>query len=363
MKMKRVLHLLIAVSVALFTALPAFAAHDTYESRPIPMGVSIGNTPSSPYIYTGTAGMMVNPFGNPSIKLILSNNHVLGAVGPTLCPDTAPMFTWTLQPGTLDIGSDPGNDPTYLAGLVVKTVPMTMSVTASNQVDAALAFTTDAFASNKIKGIGPGGADVPPTKAFALPSVGMSLVKSGRTTGVTYGTVDSTNATVLVNYGDCGTARFVNQVMTDEIGISGDSGSAVLDAQTLTPVGLYFAGGGGTGVMNHLYFVYTKLGVFVDGVAPLTASADARALAAMSTDDVLAADPQVAALIPGREKFEARYFAQPGVVGLGIGRVDTGDMGYVLYVTQKNDHLVNALKNVQNEVPIRIVVSGPIEAH
>jgi hypothetical protein len=96
MKTKKVLHLLVAVSVALFAALPTFAAHDTYESRPIPMGVSVGNTPSLPYIYTGTAGMMVNPFGNPSMKLILSNNHVLGAVGPTLCPDTAPMFTWTL---------------------------------------------------------------------------------------------------------------------------------------------------------------------------------------------------------------------------------------------------------------------------
>lgn len=363
MKTKKVLHLLVAASVALFAALPAFAAHDTYEPRPIPMGVSVGNTPSAPYIYTGTAGMMVNPFSNPSMKLILSNNHVLGAVGPTLCPDTAPLFTWTLQPGTLDIGFDPENDATYLAGLVVKTVPIVMSLSASNQVDAALAYTTSAFASNKIKGIGPVGTDMPPTKAFALPAVGMSVVKSGRTTGVTYGTVDSINATVNVNYGDCGTARFVNQVMTDEIGISGDSGSAVLDAQTLTPVGLYFAGGTGTGVMNHLYFVYTKLGVFVDGVAPLTASMDKMDVTAMSANEVLAADPEVAALIPGKDKYEGQFFAQPGVVGLGIGRVDTGEMGYVLYVTRKSDKLFNALRNVQREVPIRIVVSGPIEAH
>jgi hypothetical protein len=239
-----------------------------------------------------------------------------------------------------------------------------MSLSASNQVDAALAYTTGAFASNKIKGIGPGGTDVPPTKAFALPAVGMSVVKSGRTTGVTYGTVDSINATVNVNYGDCGTARFVNQVITDEIGISGDSGSAVLDAQTLTPVGLYFAGGTGTGVMNHLYFVYTKLGVFVDGVAPpLTASMDKMDVTAMSANEVLAADPEVAALIPGKDKYEGEFFAQPGVVGLGIGRVDTGEMGYVLYVTRKSDKLFNALRNVQREVPIRIVVSGPIEAH
>jgi streptogramin lyase len=78
---------------------------------PIPMGVSISNTPSYPLLYAGTAGLVVHSVGAPASKFILSNNHVLGAVGPTLCPSTARAGrTWTLQPGTLDIGWDPGDD-------------------------------------------------------------------------------------------------------------------------------------------------------------------------------------------------------------------------------------------------------------
>jgi len=44
----------------------AVCTHDGFCDRPIEMGVSIGNTPSLPYIYAGTAGMRVHSFGNPS---------------------------------------------------------------------------------------------------------------------------------------------------------------------------------------------------------------------------------------------------------------------------------------------------------
>ena len=80
--------------------------------------------------------------------------------------------------------------------------------------------------------------------ALGLALPGMPLIKRGRTTGVTTGTVDSINATVNVSYGPaCGTARFVGQAITSAgLGASGDSGSVVLDSNTLTPVGLFFAG-------------------------------------------------------------------------------------------------------------------------
>ena len=231
------------------------------QPRPIPMGVSISTTPSEPFIFAGTAGMRVRSLFAPDIKFILSNNHVMGAVGPTLCPDTAPLGTWILQPGTLDIGSNPGNNPFYLVGLKFLQIPIDFSPGASNLVDAAVAFTTTSFSGNTILDIGP------PTPEFALALPGMKVTKSGRTTGVTTGTVLSINTTVLVNYGaSCGTARFVNQVIVTPGTFSsgGDSGSVVLKENTMKPVGLLFAGSPFLTVMNHILFVYLSLGVFVD---------------------------------------------------------------------------------------------------
>jgi hypothetical protein len=95
----------------------------------------------------------------------------------------------------------------------------------------------------------------------------MQVIKSGRTTGVTQGTVQSVNTTVKVDYGGgCGIARFVSQVIVTPGSFSagGDSGSVVLDSNTMKPVGLLFAGSATSTVMNHILFVYLRLGVFVD---------------------------------------------------------------------------------------------------
>lgn len=232
-----------------------------FQPRPIPMGVSVSTTPSLPHIFAGTAGMRVRSLYNPDVKFILSNNHVLGAVGPTLCPNTAPMWTWVLQPGTLDIGFDPGNDPKYLVGLTFLQEPIDFSPFANNLVDAAIAYTVPALADNTILDLGP------PTPELAYAAPGMQVIKSGRTTGVTEGTVQSVYTTVLVNYGgSCGTARYVGQVIVTPGAFSagGDSGSVVLEKDTMKPVGLLFAGSPVSTIMNHILFVYLKLGVFVD---------------------------------------------------------------------------------------------------
>jgi len=232
-----------------------------FQPRPIPMGVSISTTPSEPYIFAGTAGMRVRSLFAPNIKFILSNNHVIGAVGPTLCPDKAPLGTWVLQPGTLDIGEDPGNDPFYLVGLKFLQVPIDFAPGASNLVDAALAFTVPSLAGNTILDLGG-----PPAPEFALALPGMEVIKSGRTTGVTEGTVQAINVTAFVSYDGCGTARFVKQVIVTPGSFSGpgDSGSVVLEKSTMKPVGLLFAGSPLQTIMNHILFVYLSLGVFVD---------------------------------------------------------------------------------------------------
>ena len=341
---------------------PAYAAcsKDGFCDRPIKMGVSIGNTPSLPFIYTGTAGMLVHPFGNPGLKLILSNNHVLGAVGPDLCPNTAdgypPPMTWAIQPGSLDLGFDPGNDPTYLAGAILRFVPIDFSLGAQNRIDAAVAITTTGLASNEILGLGQ------PNAALAAPTIGMAITKSGRTTGVTTGTVTAINSTVNVNYGSCGTARFVGQVMTSAgLGDSGDSGSVVLQQGTNTPVGLYFAGSAFSGVMNPILDVYLALGVFVDTD---TLPAVSSAIELQEQAGRMTVDARIKALKAIQARHESRILSVPGVSGVGIGKAATGnDLALIVFCEKLTDRLRNLIPTEIEGTRVRLIETGTIVAH
>jgi hypothetical protein len=347
---------------AVFHSAQAVCIKDGYCDRPIKMGVSIGNTPSAPFIYTGTAGMRVYPFGSPGLKLILSNNHVLGAVGPDLCPNTAdgfpPPVTWALQPGTLDIGFDPGNDPAYLAGVVFRYVPIDFTPGAQNKVDAAAAITTTSLASSEILGLGF------PNKALGTPTIGMAVTKSGRTTGVTTGTVLAVNSTVNVNYGDCGTATFVGQVITSaSLGDSGDSGSIVLEQGTNTPVGLYFAGSSFTGVMNPILEVYLALRVFIDvdtgSETEISSVAELQQQAAR-----IPVDARIKALKLIQARHQARLLSVHGVRGVGIGKNETGDgLALMVFCEKLTDKLRKSLPAEIEGARVRLIETGRFVAH
>ena len=147
--------------------------HQAVQSWPVELGTSGGNIFDRSMLYccSGTLGSLVEDgVGN---LFILSNNHVLGTVGPDLCPNTATPGTWTLQPGTLDIGLDPGNDLSFIAGIFVASVPIEFSPFANNLVDAAISFTTEGLASTNILDIGS------PNVGFEFPTPGMKVIKSG----------------------------------------------------------------------------------------------------------------------------------------------------------------------------------------
>jgi hypothetical protein len=76
----------------------------------------------------------------------------------------------------------------------------------------------------------------------------MEVIKSGRTSGVTYGRVTSlVLGTLKMTYG--GIDRIINNVMRidqrqpqEQVSSPGDSGSWWLDSETKEAVGLHFAG-------------------------------------------------------------------------------------------------------------------------
>ena len=124
--------------------------------------------------------------------------------------------------------------------------------TPSNEVDCALAKPIDPTKfTGEILGIG----QVHGTKPAAL---GMSVRKSGRTTGYTTGTITLLNATVNVAYGSR-TARFSGQIITTPMSQGGDSGSLLVDGSSNVAVGLLFAGSDQSTIFNPIDAVLSAL--------------------------------------------------------------------------------------------------------
>jgi hypothetical protein len=340
-------------------------------ARPIPMGVSVGNTPGGG---TGTAGLLVHSAGAAASKFILSNNHVLGAVGLTACPSTAGKGrTWTLQPGSVDIGYDPGNNPYYYVGVVADYWPL--SKTGNNVIDAAVSATSPAVAGSDILGIGQLNG------VMRSAAIGEGVVKSGRTTGVTVGTVLDINCTTTVDYGNCGGKyTFTGQMAI--FGVSagafssqpefkgnpfmraGDSGSAVLDARTSTPVGLLFAFDPLVSYANPISSVYSSLGVLPDipgGGGP----SPEEELKAM--DDLMqeTLDPRLARLEEIQARHEDQLLSVEGVNGVCISLDESGeDFVLHVHVTKRTPELEQAIPQEIEGVPVRLVeTGGPIKAY
>ena len=98
-------------------------------------------------------------------------------------------------------------------------------------------------------------------------SLGMTVGKSGRTTGLTQGRVTQIGVSVNVNYGGGRVALFRNQIAIQSVNANpfsagGDSGSLIWNwAAGMRPVGLLFAGGGGTTFANPIGTVLSALNI------------------------------------------------------------------------------------------------------
>ena len=224
--------------------------------RPAPGGVSIGHYK----ITAGTLGVLVRDVETDEV-LILSNNHVMANSNDATQGDPI------LQPGSYDGGtvaedtianlvrfvpiqfeSEPPPSPcpfskaaavianffAWLVGSRHRLLPVVIQQ--ANQVDAALAKPTSPdVVSNEILEIGEVTED---TEA----ELGIEVKKSGRTTGLTTGTVQLLDASVQVGYGGGKNALFTNQILTTNMSQGGDSGSLLVDGEGNKAVGLLFAG-------------------------------------------------------------------------------------------------------------------------
>lgn len=246
--------------------------------RPAQPGMSIGHYK----VTAGTFGAVVKDrrTGEP---LILSNNHVLanisnGRDGRASIGD--PIF----QPGPYDGGSSD-----RVIGYLERFIPINPIVTreascpraarlqtiltnlvqlfrpdyqvrlqkinaASNLVDCAVARPV------KKDYINPEILEIGIVKGIREPRIGMEIVKSGRSSGITRSTIKVLEATVKVGLEEGLTGVFSNQFVTGHIAQPGDSGSLVLDKENYA-VGLLFAGSEKTSISNPIQSVLDQLDV------------------------------------------------------------------------------------------------------
>ncbi len=191
---------------------------------PILGGISCGN----PRVTAGTIGAIVfnRTSGSP---MILSNWHVLAGAR------TAAVGEAILQPGQIDGGT--------------QTVATLTRMVLDSRMDAAVATLNGTRGhSADILGLGS-------VTGIDTPTLGMLVVKSGRTTGITRGVVDGVSMSVNINYGTTAApdvVMFNNQIrivprapwpgVDYEVSRGGDSGSVWLNEANRRAIGLHFAG-------------------------------------------------------------------------------------------------------------------------
>jgi len=247
------------------------------KSRPAVPGASIGH-----YLITaGTFGAVVRD-KRTGESLILSNNHVLANAtdGSDRRSRTGDPI---LQPGKYDGGTSddaiarllrfvPLRRPEAISRCVLRRLGAYLSKRlnlqafpwsgrsgrtreVTNLVDAALArpLSADLIASDIL--------DIGAVKEIVEPRIGMPVMKSGRTTGLTKSTIRTLDVSLKVVLDDNGDyAVFDDQILMGQMSEGGDSGSLIVDDKHRA-VGLLFAGSDKITLANKIGNVFDQLAI------------------------------------------------------------------------------------------------------
>ncbi|HSA94718.1 MAG TPA: hypothetical protein VLJ16_01610 [Acidobacteriota bacterium] len=310
---------------------------------PVPLGASGGNAQDlstvsgTTYCCSGTIGSLVTRGGR---FYVLSNTHVLAR------SDLSAVGEAIIQPGLVDSNCSPAGTIT-IANL---SQFFNLENDPRPNVDAALAEIVPGAvdplgAIAQLGGTTNGDqpTDGTPNPGLgAAPSVGRAVAKSGRSTGLTCGTILSIHTTINVEYqkgcntGPTFTCDFTDQITVAGTGFSaqGDSGSLIVTEDTADPVGLLFAGSATDTVASPVDIVRQQLAdkdtgeqfVFAGDSAvgphpvaacsiaiPLPARAFIPEGAALSS-----ADREEAA--KARDAHAGELLGRAGVLALGVGR-------------------------------------------
>jgi hypothetical protein len=223
--------------------------------RPVPIGVSTFNINDT--CASGTIGCRcIDAAGN---VYGLSNNHVWAAMNSGAGTDIAVIGDPIVQPGLGDHIPACDQDALDIIGFLADYEPYDLF--SFNVMDAAIMSTSPAFLQSETPDDGYGS---PSSSVFESPYIGLEVQKYGRTTIYTRGRIIGLNASALVG----GTTQFENMVEMRndpfDFGGPGDSGSLVVTIPDRRPVGVLFAGGGGTTLCNPIMPILERFNVIID---------------------------------------------------------------------------------------------------
>jgi hypothetical protein len=340
---------------------------------------------------SGTLGALIEGPGNR--LYLLSNNHVLAR------SDQASVGDAIVQPGLIDNNCTPNGIGPGVEAIATLNGWLPLGAKSTN-VDAAIA-QVSARAVDTSGGILEfGSKQLDGTLAAAPPGISSSggrgeaaqlslkIAKSGRTTGLTCGSLTALDLDVVVDYYlDCAeTKPYLTKTFTNQLAVSGnafsdagDSGSLLVDAANAEPVGLFFAGGIDSagvsqGVANPAPEVLAELGSGLSNSAnafTFVGAADHPVSCLSYGDNTIdAAQARVlstAEYLRGREALaEARVLENPsaGILGTAQGKSSDlpGEAAVIIYVDEnKNPVVPDSIGGVRTVVigsPASDVASG-----
>ena len=347
-RLKTLLVFGLVATLALFSSMLTAGLADggaNHRVRNQRFGVSGGNVldASRSFCCSGTLGALVTDGSN---QYILSNNHVLARSGEAVAGEDVS------QPGLIDNGCR--------IATVVADFTGGAPLGGGSNVDAAVAQlrpgTMDS--SGFIEDIGV------PSSTTVVPTIGMSVAKSGRTTGFTTGSISSINTSVSIQYQrGCGGGKKFNVTYTGQVVINsstfsagGDSGSLIVtNNASHNPVGLLFAGSSTTTIANPINLVLTRLSATLGRTFSFGGGGGGGGGAAPTTQEDSTGPGGRRPFIPGiqslmpelpqqaidrasavLENHRANIMFQPAVMGVGVGasgRAD-GEAAIVVYVNK-----------------------------
>jgi hypothetical protein len=323
------------VLLALFTvALSAQTIYQVKQTPPVKMGTSGGNVNdlSKAFCCSGTLGSVVK--NGAGTQFVLSNNHVLARA------DQAVAGEDISQPGLIDSSCRTTNsnivaDFTFSPKLGTANVDAAIAQVKSGQVAT----------TGEILGVGV------PASTTAAPTVGRGVAKAGRTTGLTCGTIGSTDTDVSVQYqkgcnqGKKFTISYTNQVVMNSSTFSagGDSGSLIVTSDTAQPVALLYAGSSSTTIGNPIGDVVSALGVsFVGGGqhAVSCSGGGGGGGGRPNGQSMGLSDTEHERAKIAKQRNARGLFADPAVQGVGIGEDpdNPGLAALVIYVEEGRAH-------------------------
>ncbi|MBI4242206.1 MAG: hypothetical protein HY613_10845 [Candidatus Rokubacteria bacterium] len=340
--------------------------HRARQQLPIKLGTSGGPSNdfdptflSGEHCVNGTLGSAVTCNG---VLHVLTNSHVL-------C--RAPVGQEVLQPGLWDTQCQPTGN--VVAHTVGDLVPF-----AESNVDAAIALAVPGAVdpSGEILDIGV------PCANPVEPRIGMAVAKSGRATGLTFGTVQAVHLTIFLGFGPGGAQSICPNVdpkiqkkgyvqynkafsVAPNSLAAGDSGSLlVTNDASHNPVGTLLGGNPNVSFWSTASQVAEAFEPFCGGPGGFRFVGRTCTTAEFSESSVLApqgSEVEFARTI--KERHVGRLMSDPAILGVGVGTSDRNPNEAVIVVyLERGRRIDRAIPTELDGVRVKMILTDAIVA-